>query len=365
MFRESRALASAPRGAEAAAGSSAPKTLDPATKSSTPASAPRRSCRGRCRRRSRAPPRRQQRTQAARPARRARDVALPAPARIDAHQEAEVDDLGDRLDRLDGRAGVDHDAGGAAELADQLQRVVDVRRRLGVDRDHVRARLGEDSICRSGRSIMRWQSRMPPRACTSSLSDATISGPIVIGGTKWPSIDVDVDHLAPASITVVTCSASREKSQARSEGAISPRDRAQSPPRRRVRPSSRRRTRGTARPTDVAAPSPSGARTTPAAAARRARDLAGRAGRAARARPRRATAARCRARAHGLLDRAVGAEGQRLRAEPVVAEELGDELARPRAGLAHQPHELAELLGPAARGRADRRGTPSSRTRSR
>ena len=41
---------------------------------------------------------------------------------------------GDRLDRLDRRARVDHDARRAAELADQLERVVDVRRRLGMDR---------------------------------------------------------------------------------------------------------------------------------------------------------------------------------------------------------------------------------------
>ncbi len=49
---------------------------------------------------------------------------------------------------------------------------------------------------------------------------------------------------------------------------------------------------------------------------------------------------------HRLLDRAVRAERQGLRAQVVVGEELGDELARSRAGLAHQPHPLRELLGP-------------------
>ena len=48
--------------------------------------------------------------------------------------------LGDRLDR---RARVDRQAGEAAGVADLLQRVVDVRRRLELDRDRVGARLDE------------------------------------------------------------------------------------------------------------------------------------------------------------------------------------------------------------------------------
>jgi hypothetical protein len=40
--------------------------------------------------------------------------------------------------------------------------------------------------------------------------DSTITGPIVIGGTKWPSITSTWIARAPASMTVSSCSPSRE-----------------------------------------------------------------------------------------------------------------------------------------------------------
>ena len=39
-----------------------------------------------------------------------------------------------------------------------------------------------------GRSIIRWTSSAPPASWTWSAIEAATSGPIVIGGTKWPSI---------------------------------------------------------------------------------------------------------------------------------------------------------------------------------
>ena len=63
-----------------------------------------------------------------------------------------------------------------------------VRRRLDVDGDRVRARLGERLDWRSGRSIIRCTSISAPAAWTWSAIASTTSGPIVIGGTKWPSI---------------------------------------------------------------------------------------------------------------------------------------------------------------------------------
>ena len=76
------------------------------------------------------------------------------------------------------------------------------------------------STCSAGRSIMRWTSRTPPAACTSSAIDDAISGPIVIGGTKWPSMTSTWITRAPTSITSATCAPSFEKSADRIDGAI-------------------------------------------------------------------------------------------------------------------------------------------------
>ena len=57
------------------------------------------------------------------------------------------------------------------------------------------------STRRSGRSTIRCTSSTPPRSCTWSRSASTISAPIEIGGTKWPSITSTWITRAPASIT--------------------------------------------------------------------------------------------------------------------------------------------------------------------
>ena len=65
------------------------------------------------------------------------------------------------------------------------------------------------SMWRSGASIIRWTSTTPPASCTwSAIEDAT-SGPIVIGGTKWPSMTSKWMTRAPASITSSSCAPSR------------------------------------------------------------------------------------------------------------------------------------------------------------
>src|SRR5947207_6958246 len=66
---------------------------------------------------------------------------------------------------------------------------------------------------------MRCTSSIPPASWTCSRRPSTISGPIVIGGTKWPSITSTWITRAPASITSRTRSPSWEKSVARIEGA--------------------------------------------------------------------------------------------------------------------------------------------------
>src|SRR3954468_19911509 len=79
--------------------------------------------------------------QAPDPVERARDELLAAPPGVHRHAERLVDlDLGVDAQR---RRGVDGEAGAAAGLADVLEREVDVRRRLGVDRDRPRPRLSE------------------------------------------------------------------------------------------------------------------------------------------------------------------------------------------------------------------------------
>ncbi len=75
------------------------------------------------------------------------------------------------------------------------------------------------SICRSGASIIRWTSRTPPASWTRSAIEAATSGPIVIGGTKWPSITSKWITRAPAAITSSSWEPSREKSAERIDGA--------------------------------------------------------------------------------------------------------------------------------------------------
>ncbi len=181
------------------------------------------------------------------------------------------------------------------------QRVVDVRRRLRVDGDHVGARLGERLDLALG-PLDHEVAVEDPAAAVHELPDR--------GDDQRPDRDrrdevavhhVDVDHArAGVHHQVVTCSASREKSHGEERGGDLP---------RRDRAGSLALLEGAARLGAVGegeelrdrgprrAPSPSGARTTRAAAGRRDADLADRARRAARARPRPATAARRRGRA--------------------------------------------------------------------
>ena len=58
---------------------------------------------------------------------RVRNELLAAEARIDRHDKGEVDETGDLAQGFDGRAGVDRDAGGAAQLLDAAQMAVQVR----------------------------------------------------------------------------------------------------------------------------------------------------------------------------------------------------------------------------------------------
>ena len=104
---------------------------------------------------------------------------------------------------------VDRKAGQAPGVPDLLQREVHVGRRLGLDRDRVGARGGEllDLALRTLDHQMAVENAA--RAWTCSRMDSTITGPIVIGGTKCPSITSTWMARAPASITMSSCSPSR------------------------------------------------------------------------------------------------------------------------------------------------------------
>ena len=71
------------------------------------------------------------------------DELLPAEARIDAHDQDEVDVLEHIIEHLGRGRGVERDAGLLAEPLDPLDRAVEVRAGLGMDGDDVGARLGE------------------------------------------------------------------------------------------------------------------------------------------------------------------------------------------------------------------------------
>src|SRR5258708_1469802 len=68
-------------------------------------------------------------------------------------------------------------------------------------------------------SIIRWQSRMA--LGRAFLSDATTSGPIVIFGTKWPSITSTWSTVPPPSSAAFASSPRRAKFAERIEGASS------------------------------------------------------------------------------------------------------------------------------------------------
>src|SRR4051794_15999868 len=176
------------------------------------------------------------------------------------------------------------------------------------------------STCRSGRSIIRCTSTMPPRPFTRSRIASTISGPIVIGGTKCPSITSTCITRAPASITSSICSPRREKSAESSEGAIallgiSVISRAFG----RSRGTARQRAgRHGSRVQRVPLPGRQPAAHGHLAERARFQLLVDRDPRLQR---------HAEAQAHGFLDRAVRPERQRLGSQVVLGEELADELA--------------------------------------
>src|ERR1700761_4648439 len=79
--------------------------------------------------------------------------------------------------------------------------------------------LANSSIWRSGASIIMWTSIAPPASWTRSAIAPATSGPIVIGGTKCPSMMSTWMTRAPASIPSSTCEPSLAKSAERIDGA--------------------------------------------------------------------------------------------------------------------------------------------------
>jgi hypothetical protein len=65
--------------------------------------------------------------------------SLAAEAGIDSHDQDQVDQVEERIDDLDRRAGIEHVARLLSQRADQLQRAVRMGAGLGMDADDVRA----------------------------------------------------------------------------------------------------------------------------------------------------------------------------------------------------------------------------------
>ena len=72
---------------------------------------------------------------------------------------------------------------------------------------------------RSGCSIMRCTSSVPPRSCTRSANEDTTRGPNVITGTKCPSITSTWNARAPASSNSTTWLRNAPKSAERIDGS--------------------------------------------------------------------------------------------------------------------------------------------------
>ena len=201
-------------------GSSAPKTAEPATNSPAPASATLPAVPGSMPPSTSIVPSPTSGASLPDLVGRVGDEGLASPAGVDGHAEEDVGVVDRLADRADRRAGVDREAGEAAELADRVQGAVDVRGRLGVEGDASPRPPWRTprSGARGARSSGGRRSRRRPGGPGRRSSSAT-RGPIVIGGTKWPSITSTWMIRAPAAITSSTCAPSREKSAERIEGA--------------------------------------------------------------------------------------------------------------------------------------------------
>ena len=110
----------------------------------------------------------------------------PAEARVDAHHEDQVGDVEDVLDRALVRRRVQDDARALAEVTDVLQRPVKVGARLDVDGDPVRA--GRREVLEVPLGLDDHQVHVERRACVAARIAFTTAGPIVMLGTKRPSI---------------------------------------------------------------------------------------------------------------------------------------------------------------------------------
>ena len=96
----------------------------------------------------------------------------------------------------DRRRRIQHDPGSFAERADELQRAMQMRPRLGMHQDVVGAGLGERGDIRIDRRDHQMhverQSGVRPQAFSTG-------GPKLMFGTKWPSITSRCSQSAPAA----------------------------------------------------------------------------------------------------------------------------------------------------------------------
>ena len=115
---------------------------------------------------------------------RGMNVWPPNPG-VDRHHEHVVDVAGDLLDRDDRRRRIEHDARLGAERLDGVHRAMQVRQHLDVHRDHRGAGLGERVDVAIGVGDHQVDVERHRR---DALERRTTGGPMVMFGTKWPSM---------------------------------------------------------------------------------------------------------------------------------------------------------------------------------
>jgi hypothetical protein len=144
------------------------------------------------------------------------DEGLATKPQVHAHDKDMVNERKNLIDDVDRGAGVYDHSGLAPVGREEAMRTIKMDASFLVDRDPIGSGFSERRVNSSGRSIIRWQSSGTRETLRR---DATTAGPIVILGTKWPSMMSTWRTVAPP--WTAASAPSRAKSAERIDGASS------------------------------------------------------------------------------------------------------------------------------------------------
>ena len=145
------------------------------------------------------------------------DKALPAKPRVYAHDEDLIDEVDYLFEAGNWGTGVEHDPGLLIELFNLLNGPVQMRAGFLMHQNNIRAGAGEISQIALGLDIIKWTSS---GKLVLLRAASTTSGPMVMLGTKRPSITSTWIRSAPACSTSAICCPRHRKSAERIEGKI-------------------------------------------------------------------------------------------------------------------------------------------------